>query len=224
MSFVFNPISIHTFHQQIIDDKFNRYNSWQYCFEVFKNINQDEDYLALHLAFYLASWGMYRGSSGLLQKDYKIHIGAVQIIKKYNHLRCTQGQEIFQSKSNEIIELVKELKVYFQKIEFINSKNETKTISPTDTLISKIILGTLGCSPAFDRYFVDGVKEHNFNFTNLNQRSFELLFEFTDRYSKELIIFQKELFNAQEIYYPIFKLVDMYFWQEGLKCSTFFKP
>lgn len=32
------------------------------------------DYLSLQLAFYLASWGMYRGSSFLLQKYYRVHI------------------------------------------------------------------------------------------------------------------------------------------------------
>ncbi len=46
------------------------------------NINDEEtiDMLALHLGFYLASWGMYRGSSFLLQKDYKVHVPIVKII------------------------------------------------------------------------------------------------------------------------------------------------
>ena len=36
------------------------------------------DYLSLQLAFYLASWGMYRGSSFLIQKDYRVHIPVVR--------------------------------------------------------------------------------------------------------------------------------------------------
>lgn len=40
------------------------------------------DYLSLQLAFYLASWGMYRGSSFLLQKDYKIYIPVVEEVLK----------------------------------------------------------------------------------------------------------------------------------------------
>ena len=40
------------------------------------------DYLSLHLAFYLASWGMYRGSSFLLQKDYKVLVPIVEEVLK----------------------------------------------------------------------------------------------------------------------------------------------
>ena len=67
--------------------------SWQHCYNAFilnrSNVDDNTfDYLALHLAFYLASWGMYRGSSFLLQKDYKVHIPIVKIImeKQYNPL------------------------------------------------------------------------------------------------------------------------------------------
>ncbi len=63
----------------------HRYRSWEHCFRAFsdkKDVtdNKTIDYLSLHLAFYLASWGMYRGSSNLLQKDYRIHIPIVRII------------------------------------------------------------------------------------------------------------------------------------------------
>lgn len=37
----------------------------------------DIDLMALNLCMYLASWGMYRGSSALLQKClYEVHVGA----------------------------------------------------------------------------------------------------------------------------------------------------
>src|SRR5690625_5998584 len=51
-----------------------RYSSFDYCYNYFKNT---DDYLAdiekscLALGFYLASWGMYRGSSFLLNKSAK---------------------------------------------------------------------------------------------------------------------------------------------------------
>ena len=54
-----------------------RYLSWEHCHKAFSQARGhsacDTDYLSLHLAFYLASWGMYRGSSFLLSKDYLIH-------------------------------------------------------------------------------------------------------------------------------------------------------
>src|SRR5215472_9314657 len=60
----------------------HRYRSWEHCYGYFhKNtpeaIAADRDRAALHLGFYLASWGMYRGSSFLLQHAYTIHLGVI---------------------------------------------------------------------------------------------------------------------------------------------------
>lgn len=69
-----------------------RYRSWEHCYSYFikgrSSKEIDYDYLSLQLAFYLASWGMYRGSSFLLQKDYKVHIPVVKelLSKKYDAL------------------------------------------------------------------------------------------------------------------------------------------
>ena len=72
----------------------DRFSSWEHCYKCFsaarKSNEPDEDYLCLHLAFYLASWGMYRGSSFLLKKDYKVHLPVVQEIlkEKYDPLHA----------------------------------------------------------------------------------------------------------------------------------------
>ena len=76
---------LETFENDTRNDQYGRYRSWEHCYYIFNrarnnNARNNEtyiDYLSLHLAFYLASWGMYRGSSFLLQRDYKVHIGAV---------------------------------------------------------------------------------------------------------------------------------------------------
>ena len=67
----------------------HRYRSWEYCRKAFidaknsKNLDDDTvDRLALQLAFYLASWGMYRGSSFLLSLDYTVHKEVVRILMK----------------------------------------------------------------------------------------------------------------------------------------------
>ena len=66
------------------DDLHHRYLSWEYCHEAFRlnrrpQIDATIDYLCLHLAWYLASWGMLRNSF-LMQKDYKIHADVVRLI------------------------------------------------------------------------------------------------------------------------------------------------
>ena len=63
----------------------HRYRSWEHCYGYFRRhasfrTEADHDIASLHLAFYLASWGMYRGSSALLWKDYKIHRPAISKI------------------------------------------------------------------------------------------------------------------------------------------------
>jgi len=72
---------------------FGRYRSWWYCYSAFSDafINpgtEDRDHLALSLAFYLASWGMYRGSSFLLKHDYKIHRAVVDYLLDQSTLRA----------------------------------------------------------------------------------------------------------------------------------------
>lgn len=71
-----------TFYNQLKADRNGRYRSWEHCYKCFhdarNNSDPDYDYMSLQLAFYLASWGMYRGSSFLLQKDYKVHIPVVE--------------------------------------------------------------------------------------------------------------------------------------------------
>lgn len=70
------------FYNQLKADENGRFRSWEHCYSHFMRArNQsevDHDYLSLQLAFYLASWGMYRGSSFLLQKDYRVHIPIVK--------------------------------------------------------------------------------------------------------------------------------------------------
>jgi len=75
----FDVSMLEPYIQAISKDKEHRYRSWEVCREQFEIKNQSDSH-ALHLAFYLASWGMYRGSSGLLQKNHRIHTFPVKIL------------------------------------------------------------------------------------------------------------------------------------------------
>lgn len=54
------------FYNDLKADENGRYRSWEHCYSHFIKAREskevDYDYLSLQLAFYLASWGMYRGS------------------------------------------------------------------------------------------------------------------------------------------------------------------
>lgn len=88
-------LAINKYYSVMEADENARYLSWEHCYKIFQEAhkkdeltNEDIDYLSLHLAFYLASWGMLRGSSFLLQKDYRVHIDIINELYKpcYNHL------------------------------------------------------------------------------------------------------------------------------------------
>ena len=101
------------------------------------------------------------------------------------------------------------------KISFKKGADNSKPISPTDTLLSKILLGTLGCIPAYDRYFIVGLKEMNMKHTLFNDASINELFDFIDRNKIKLENAQKLILSKEKKYYPIMKILDMYFWQIG---------
>jgi len=204
----------------ITSDEFHRYKSWDNCFLAFSASSQSE-VLALELAFYLASWGMYRGSSGLLQKNHLIHKAAVDILYSANNqkLKCNQTREVNRNDIASIVQVKNELAKHYSSIHFTKGAKKPKPISPTDTLLSKIMLGTLGCAPAYDRYFIDGLKEMNMQHTKFDAASLQEIFTFIETNKAEFIAAQKLILAKTSTHYPFMKIVDMYFWQIGFDLS-----
>lgn len=208
------------FYNELQDDKNGRYRSWEYCYKCFHDARGDSvadcDYLSLQLAFYLASWGMYRGSSFLLQKDYKVHIPVVKEILKKQY-DCLFGIECIELRKEETQKRLKELETYMgsyydgirKSVKDTAVKNKLST-----TLITKILMGTLGCVPAYDRYFVEGVKEQKVTTGNYNIKSLLGLVDFYEKNNGRLETTRKK-FNVCGLPYPQMKLLDMGFWQVG---------
>lgn len=226
----------------------SRYLSWEYCYgkfhEAFDKLNElnNDTYLilSLHLAFYLASWGMYRGSSFLLQFDYKIHLQTVKLIleDKYKPLLgyywdihdknySSNLNLLFGSKG--LINLIKEKYDSFRKE--VGNKGEPTKQALSDILVAKILLGTLGCVPAYDEMLKRALKfgkdvygENKENIENkfiqkFGKKSFEVLVDF---YSINKDILEKEigtltLKDLPSIEYPQMKLLDMGLWKLGVE-------
>lgn len=197
-------------------DEFHRYKSWDNCHKSF-SVSKQTDIHILELAFYLASWGMYRGSSGLLQKNHLVHRGAVDILfsNEAQKLKCNSNNEVAECNISEILNLKEKLANHYRKIKFTKGVGEQKSISPTDTLLSKILLGTLGCVPAYDRYLIHGLKEREIENTTFNKTSLNELFGFIDKNRTEIESVQKHILAQTNQHYPVMKILDMYFWQTG---------
>lgn len=208
------------FYNDLNQGENGRYRSWEHCYFHFYNARNkndaDMDYLSLQLAFYLASWGMYRGSSFLLQKDYKIHIPVVQELlnEKYDPLMGIECSELKKELNPQLLmELNKFISGYYDKIRREVKTHELKN-QLSDTLITKILMGTLGCVPAYDRYFIAGIKKQKVATGNYNIKSVLQLADFYERNTERL----EPVRNGMKVYnltYPQMKMLDMGFWQIG---------
>ncbi len=176
----------------------------------------DRHQAALQLGFYLASWGMYRGSSFLLQYAYTVHHGVIDVLA---------APEIAPLWQNEFGPTETGISLLPLVVELINAVREAyRPFAPpsearqaSDTLVTKILLGTVGCLPACDRYFIDGFKAFGLKYSYLNDAFMERLLQFCAQHGKDLRAEQDLIEQLGGMRYPLMKLVDMYFWQIGFE-------
>ncbi len=204
----------------IAGDHNHRYLSWEHCHKVFKKnkgkLDQaTTDYLSLHLAWYLASWGMLRNSF-LMQKDYRIHAPVVQLLMQpewyalWDISAENMAQEFYARKIMDLCEGITRLYV------------ETAGGQPSVTLLTKILLGTLGCTPAYDQYFRKGVSESNAAAQTLGVKSIMALGELYVSYIDQFSVLER--YCSERMAYPPAKIIDMCFFQYGLKLSGRERP
>lgn len=211
------------FYNKLREDENGRYRSWEYCYKVFNDAHNSQniddeyiDYLCLHLAFYLASWGMYRGSSFLLQRDYKVHKDAIKVIldNKYNSLWGIPINDYKQEYNQELLfDITNKLKEIYNKIR-LSVKEKMPKNELSDTLVTKILMGTYGCVPAYDRYFISGIRNEKVASGNFNKRSILELVDFYNKYYDDFETARKQM-TVFGMEYPQTKILDSCFWQIG---------
>lgn len=195
------------------DDLHHRYLSWEYCHEAFRlnrrpQIDATIDYLCLHLAWYLASWGMLRNSF-LMQKDYKIHADVVRLIyqPEWDDLWDLSPEKLSQEYYADRIMKLSE------------SITEAYVASgagiPTDTLLTKILLGTVGCVPAYDRYFKKALADTGAAPQVFSAKSIRTLGNLYLDHEDEFEKLRKHC--GSRIEYPAAKILDMCFFEYGFQ-------
>lgn len=195
------------------DDPHHRYLSWEYCHEAFRlnrrpQIDATIDYLCLHLAWYLASWGMLRNSF-LMQKDYKIHADVVRLIyqPEWDDLWDLSPEKLSQEYYADRIMILSE------------SITEAYVASgagiPTDTLLTKILLGTVGCVPAYDRYFKKALADTGAAPQVFSAKSIRTLGNLYLDHEDEFEKLRKHC--GSRIEYPAAKILDMCFFEYGFQ-------
>jgi len=191
----------------------DRYTSFDYCYNYFRKTNdltQDIEKSCLVLGFYLASWGMFRGSSFLLQKSAKHFEPTIQYIATLDKSVWDIDADNYNEKNIQII-----IKMYNNIKHLIISEKQSDI-----TLITKILLGIFGFIPAFDNNFCNSfrkISEGQCGFRKLNIKSLTFIKAFyesnrniidklsEETYTKDFISGQKTTLN-----YPKAKIIDMY--------------
>ena len=212
------PQKIRDYHAATTDEH-HRYLSWEHCYGYFRTrtpqaIAADRDHAALQLAFYLASWGMYRGSSFLLQRAYTVHLGVIEKLTEPPFAVLWEQEFGAGPNDTELLPAVLKAADAVRKAykPFVPTADSRQ---PSDTLVTKVLLGTLGCLPACDRYFVAGFKSAGFSFSSLNAKSVARILKFCHDNIATFRVEQARIENVGGMRYPLMKLVDMYFWQLG---------
>lgn len=221
-----------------------RFLSWERCYKFFK-VNE-EVFLSktrvelsdlyrqaeLELGFYLASFGMYRGSSVLLIKDSSIYSNLISSLfdkvkeERKNKANAQEEGLKYEDKLNS--KLYKACDIWVKKL-----KGEENSYYDNKILITKILMGIFGYVPAFDRFFKEGLriaKEQDERFKKLTiyvkdidkwrQAEGETSGFITEQLAKD---FSKLDFRFHAPYdeaeqYPLMRKIDIYFWFIGF-CS-----
>ena len=79
-------------------------------------------------------------------------------------------------------------------------------------------MGTLGCVPAYDRFFIDGIKKHKVTTQECSLKSVLRLAKFYEEHNDRLGEARRG-FEGDGLSYPQMKLLDMGFWQVGFEKS-----
>jgi len=150
---------------------------------------------------------------------YLIHKSVVDKILAHKHLQDIDYFQTDESRIDEMFDLIKWVKNWYEtNIQNVNGKK--RGVNVTDTLVTKILLGTLGCIPAYDRYFIDGLRTKGLSFSKLTKDNFMPVVNYYKENKNHFDYVQNIIVESSGIRYPSMKLVDMYFWEIGYESDN----
>jgi hypothetical protein len=195
----------------------SRYASFDYCYNYFQEARDagETDRLAdedrrmsscLQLGFYLASWGMMRGSGELLQNSVRGLVPVVEQIADESTSTWELDAHSYANDAEVVLALSRRIRVAFQASE----------VDASDTLVTKTMLGVFGCVPAFDLNFRRG-----FHCQTLCKRALRRIGEFYEDNRAEIDAVQVPTWDfltgdETKRQYSRAKIIDMIFFQEGI--------
>ncbi|VEJ50384.1 MULTISPECIES: hypothetical protein [Neisseria] len=198
------------------DSIHHRYKSFDFCYAHFhpqskgKNDN-DLEKSCYVLWGYLASWGMLRGSSHLLNLNPAYLKPLVKFINKQKESLWDIDVPNYPKNFETITDL------YNRVTEKLNWNDKRHV-----TLVTKIILGVFGIVPAYDQNFRNTFKcITSCGFSSFNKKSLDTIYRFyvenqmdIDNLHMQCVVVDFEG-NSTLIKYPRAKIIDMYGFQRA---------
>ncbi|MEK7218841.1 MAG: hypothetical protein AAB728_05250 [Patescibacteria group bacterium] len=132
-----------------------RYASFDYCYNHFQSFREQENLPALtspshlaesclHVAFYLASWGMLRGSSFLLEKSAPFYGRLIKGIASFDPRIWEVDVDRYDAETIPLI---------LSCADMVREALREGGKAPSDILVTKVMLGVFGNVPAYDQFF-----------------------------------------------------------------------
>lgn len=197
---------------------FERYASFDYCFNYFQSFRErgslkalaDAEHLqtsCLQLGYYLASWGMLRGSGFLLSKSVKVYEPLIRAIAGADPTLWEIDANCYTSLNIRLLFVCRRMiaAAFGQEGD------------PSDILVTKIMLGVFGSVPAFDSNFMRGFGVSVFGRKALGKVAhfYETHKATIDKYRVPTLDFATG--QPTNRLYTRAKVIDMVFFIEGVK-------
>lgn len=218
----------------ILSQPFTRMHSWDDCYLFFQahlpgyiaSPSGNKGFLdeaTLHLAFYLASFGMFRGTLPYLQ--YSKDIFRQPLLETFDLMRSEKW--VLPSVLSNPKALFR-LQTRFKEslTASLHTAGYTETSQPSSLLLQKVFLGIFAASPALDRFCAKGLKNLK-EIENAPKEIKELSNPFASEESLRNWYLFAENLAANELFkalkpssisdqaYPIMRKIDLILWSIG---------
>jgi hypothetical protein len=191
-----------------------RYASFDYCFNYFQSSRDEEfsgsladsghlEQSCLQLGFYLASWGMYRGSASLVSQSARGLAPTINAIAGADPRIWSVDVDGYDDESIQLV---------------LDIARSIRAVIPggnSDTLVTKVMLGVFGCVPAYDRFVRSGLGVRGLTGASLEKiRSiYETQSALIEEFQRPTLDFVTE--KPTNLTYTKAKVIDMIYFIEG---------
>jgi len=190
-----------------------RYASFDYCFNYFQTFREQNrigeictpeniERSCFQLGFYLASWGMLRGSSFLLWKSIRFYRCLIEMIAHSDERLWGMDVDRYTDEDNIAM--------------LLHTRDNICTAlgrkgDKMDTLATKIMLGVYGNVPAYDQYFCKGLAVSTFGRKSLKKVAAFYAYhrDVIDDYAQTICTLDFHSGKPTQRHYTKAKIVDM---------------